>query len=48
MRRVSVRRHLLIVLALGVLAFGSAAFQANAATGDDSPSSTLRLVCPLH
>jgi hypothetical protein len=42
------RTHLLIVLVLGVLTFGSAALQAAAAGGDSSPSSTFRLVCPLH
>ena len=42
------RTHLLIVLVLGVLTFGSAAFQAAAASDDSSPSSTFRLVCPLH
>jgi hypothetical protein len=41
------RTHILIVLVLGVLTFGAAAFQA-AAAGDSSPSSTFRLVCPLH
>jgi hypothetical protein len=47
--RVSVRKHLLIVLVLGVLTFGSAAFQAAAAqSGGSSASSTFRLVCPLH
>jgi hypothetical protein len=42
------RTHLLIVLVVGVLTFGSAAFSAAAAGGDGSPSSTFRLVCPLH
>jgi hypothetical protein len=43
------RTHLIIVLVLGVLTFGSAAFQAAAAAGDgSSPSSTFKLVCPLH
>jgi len=42
------RTHLLIVLVLGVLTFGSAALQAAAAGDDSSPSSTFRLVCPLH
>jgi hypothetical protein len=42
------RTHLLIVLVLGVLTFGSAAMQAAAASGDSTPSSTFKLVCPLH
>jgi hypothetical protein len=43
------RTHLLIVLVLGALTFGSAAFQAAAAAeGDSTPSSTFKLVCPLH
>jgi hypothetical protein len=47
--RMKLRTHLLIVLVLGVLTFGSAALQAAAASGgDSSPSSTFRLVCPLH
>jgi hypothetical protein len=48
-RRMKLRTHLLIVLVLGVLTFGGAALQAAAAAdGDSSPSSTFRLVCPLH
>ena len=46
--RMRLRTHVLIVLVLGVLTFGAAAFQAAAASGDSSPSSTFRLVCPLH
>ena len=46
--RMKLRTHILIVLVLGVLTFGAAAFQAAAASGDSSPSSTFRLVCPLH
>jgi hypothetical protein len=42
------RTHLLIVLVLGALTFGSAAFQAAAASPDSSAGSTFRLVCPLH
>jgi hypothetical protein len=46
---VSVRKHVLIVVVLAVLTFGSAAFQAAAAAAPDSPAgSTFRLVCPLH
>ncbi len=44
----SLRKHLLIVLVLGALTFGSAAIQAAAASGDSTPSSTFKLVCPLH
>ncbi len=45
----SLRKHLLIVLVLGALTFGSAALQAAAvANGDSTPSSTFKLVCPLH
>ena len=43
------RTHLLIVLVLGVLTFGSAAFQAAAAADPHSSvGSSFRLVCPLH
>jgi hypothetical protein len=43
------RTHILIVLVLGVLTFGSAAFSAVAASDShSSASSTFRLVCPLH
>jgi hypothetical protein len=42
------RTHLLIVLVLGAVTFGSAAFQAAAASEASSPSSTFKLVCPLH
>jgi len=42
------RTHLLIVLVLGVLTFGSAALQAAAAAPDSAAGSTFRLVCPLH
>jgi hypothetical protein len=42
------RTHLLIVLVVGALTFGSTAFAAAAASGDRSPGSTFRLVCPLH
>jgi hypothetical protein len=44
----SVRKHILIVLVLGVLTFGSAAFEAAAAAPDSPVGSTFRLVCPLH
>jgi hypothetical protein len=45
----SVRKHILIVLVIGVLTFGSAAFEAGAAAAPDSAvGSTFRLVCPLH
>ena len=46
--RMKLRTHLLIVLVLGVLTFGSAALQAAAASRDSSAGSTFRLVCPLH
>ena len=39
------RTHLLIVLVLGALTFGSAALQA---APDSTAGSTFRLVCPLH
>jgi hypothetical protein len=42
------RTHVLIVLVLGVLTFGSAALQAAAAAPGSSAGSTFRLVCPLH
>jgi hypothetical protein len=42
------RTHLLVVLVVGVLTFGSAALEAAAASGDSSPASTFKLVCPLH
>ena len=42
------RTHLLIVLVLGVITFGAAGLQAAAAASHSSPSSTFRLVCPLH
>ena len=46
--RMKLRTHLLIVLVLGVLTFGSAALQAAAAAPDSTAYSTFRLVCPLH
>jgi membrane-bound metal-dependent hydrolase YbcI (DUF457 family) len=42
------RTHLLIVLVLGVITFGAAGFQAAAASGDSTPNSTFKLICPLH
>jgi hypothetical protein len=43
------RTHILVLLVVGVLTFGSAALQAAAASGGgNSPSSTFKLVCPLH
>ena len=44
----SARRHVLVALLLTIAATGGAAWQASAATGSGSPSSELRLVCPLH
>lgn len=44
----SVRRHVLVALLLTIAATGGAAWQASAATGSDSATSSLRLVCPLH
>jgi hypothetical protein len=41
----SVRRHLAIVLVLGLLAAGGAGYQAAA---QEEPSGGFRLVCPLH
>jgi hypothetical protein len=42
----SIRKHILIVLVIGLVTFGSAAFETAAA---ESPrGSTLRLFCPLH
>ena len=48
MRCMRLRTHLLIVLVVGALTFGSAAFSAAAAGESSSPSSTFKLVCPLH
>jgi hypothetical protein len=42
----SIRKHIFIVLVIGVITFGSAAFETAAA--ESPPGSTLRLVCPLH
>ena len=47
-RGMKLRTHLLIVLVLGLLTFGSAALQAAAAAPESAAGSTLRLVCPLH
>jgi hypothetical protein len=44
----SVRRHVLVALLLTIAATGGAVYQASAATGSGSASSSLRLVCPLH
>jgi hypothetical protein len=48
MRGMRLRSHLLIVLVVGLLTFGSAAFSAAAAGEGGSASSTFKLVCPLH
>jgi hypothetical protein len=48
MRAMRLRTHILIVVMVGLLTFGSAVLEAAAAGGDGSPSSTFRLVCPLH
>jgi hypothetical protein len=42
----SARRHIAIVLVLGLLAAGGATYQAAAA--QESPNGGFRLVCPLH
>jgi len=47
-RGMSARRHVLVALLLTIAATGGAAWQATAATGSDSATSSLRLVCPLH
>jgi hypothetical protein len=44
----SVRRHVVLALLLGLIAVGGATASASGAAHTGSGQSTLRLVCPLH
>ena len=48
MRPMRLRTHLLVVLVVGALTFGSAVFAAAAAAPEGPAGDTFRLVCPLH